>query len=200
MDSTNNITMQRELADIQAELLAYQKLGKDMSDYDLQYLQKRYDLKVAEIALIDAQNAKSQVRLQRDSEGNYGYIYTANQSNVDAAQEKYDTSLYNLEKWHDESLVGLSERYLSLMQEWQDELATLDKNSLEYKEKVTAINAYYSDLINKVAEELNGMLIYGQAINEAYGTHVAETFRDTILGRMYTDYETFQDLHAMVSE
>ena len=30
-----------------------------MSDYDLKFLQKRYDLKLAEIALEEAQNAKT---------------------------------------------------------------------------------------------------------------------------------------------
>jgi hypothetical protein len=48
-----------------------------MSEHDLDILRKRYDLKLAEIALEEAQNAKSTVRLQRDSEGNYGYVYTA---------------------------------------------------------------------------------------------------------------------------
>jgi hypothetical protein len=32
---------------------------------------------LAEIALEEAQNAKATVRLQRDNEGNYGYVYTA---------------------------------------------------------------------------------------------------------------------------
>jgi hypothetical protein len=32
---------------------------------------------LAEIALEDAQNAKSTVRLTQDSEGNFGYVYTA---------------------------------------------------------------------------------------------------------------------------
>jgi hypothetical protein len=39
-------------------------------------------LLLAEIALEEAQNAKSTVRLQRDSEGNFGYVYTADSSAV----------------------------------------------------------------------------------------------------------------------
>jgi hypothetical protein len=34
-------------------------------------------LLVAEIALKDAQDAKTTVRLKRDAEGNVGYVYTA---------------------------------------------------------------------------------------------------------------------------
>jgi hypothetical protein len=43
-------------------------------------------LLLAEIALKEAQNAKSTVRLQRDSEGNFGYVYTADQAAISDAQ------------------------------------------------------------------------------------------------------------------
>jgi hypothetical protein len=71
---------------LQNELNAYQAEGVKMSKYDLEYLQKKYDLRVAEIALEEAQNAKDTVRLTRDASGNYGYVYTANQKNVAEAQ------------------------------------------------------------------------------------------------------------------
>jgi hypothetical protein len=48
-----------------------------MSEYDLEQLRAKYDLRLAEIALEEAQNAKSQVRMRRDSEGNYSYVFTA---------------------------------------------------------------------------------------------------------------------------
>jgi hypothetical protein len=48
--------------------------------------QAKYDLLVAEIALEEARFAKSTVRLQRDSEGNFGYVYTANAEAVANAE------------------------------------------------------------------------------------------------------------------
>jgi hypothetical protein len=57
-----------------------------MSKYDLEYMQKQYDLEVAKIALEEAQNAKTQVRLTRDAEGNYSYTYTADESKTAEAQ------------------------------------------------------------------------------------------------------------------
>jgi hypothetical protein len=56
-----------------------------MSQYELDELRARYDLRVAEIALEEAQNAKNQVRMQRDSEGNWAYVYTTNQAQLDQA-------------------------------------------------------------------------------------------------------------------
>jgi hypothetical protein len=56
-----------------------------MSEYELEYLQKEYDLRLAEIAMEEALNAKSVVRLTRDNEGNYSYSYTADSNAVDDA-------------------------------------------------------------------------------------------------------------------
>jgi hypothetical protein len=56
-----------------------------MSATDLEALQKKYDLKLAEIALEEAQNAKSQVRMTRDSEGNWNYTYVADEDKTSDA-------------------------------------------------------------------------------------------------------------------
>jgi hypothetical protein len=71
---------------LQQELLDMQADGVNVSKRDIEYMQKKYDLLVAEQALKDAQNAKSVVRLTRDSEGNFGYTYTADQNSIDKAQ------------------------------------------------------------------------------------------------------------------
>jgi hypothetical protein len=57
-----------------------------LSNYELEIQQAKYDLALAQIALEEAQNAKSTVRLQRDAEGNFGYVYTADQNAVAEAQ------------------------------------------------------------------------------------------------------------------
>jgi hypothetical protein len=62
---------------LQADINEYSAEGTKMSQKDLEALQKKYDLKLAEIALEEAQNAKSQVRMTRDNEGNWSYTYTA---------------------------------------------------------------------------------------------------------------------------
>jgi hypothetical protein len=52
----------------------------------MDFAKARYELLLAEIALTEAQNAKSTVRLQRDNEGNYGYVYTADRDAIDNAE------------------------------------------------------------------------------------------------------------------
>ena len=94
INSTDNVKAQRELKSLQSEMLDMTKDDQQMSKYDLEYLQKKYNLLLAEQALKDAQNAKSSARLTRDSSGNFGYVYTADQKNIDSAQQKYEDEAY----------------------------------------------------------------------------------------------------------
>jgi hypothetical protein len=65
------------LRDIQEEINELQASNAEMTQYEVNELRARYELRLAEIALEEAQNAKSQVRMSRDSEGNWSYVYTA---------------------------------------------------------------------------------------------------------------------------
>jgi hypothetical protein len=70
-------------------------------------------------------------------------------------------------------------------------MAALDKNAEDYEQKAAAITAYYTELMSNVSGEMTDMVQYGMEINQEYGTHAAETFNETILGKMYTDYSSF---------
>jgi hypothetical protein len=73
------------LKNFQSEITALQKKNK-LSQTELDIAQAEYEVLLAQIALEEAQNAKATVRLQRDSEGNYGYVYTADTSKVADAE------------------------------------------------------------------------------------------------------------------
>jgi hypothetical protein len=49
--------------------------------------------------LEEAQDAKNQVRLTRDAEGNYGYVYTADEDSISEAEQAVadaENELYNI--------------------------------------------------------------------------------------------------------
>lgn len=194
IDSNDSVAAQRKLRDIQQELLSYQEEGKEMSDYDLGYLQKKYDLIQAQIALEDAQNAKNTARLTRDSSGNFGYVYTADQKNVANAEQTYEDKLYQMEKYLEDSTNQLAKSWFSLNQQMEDELAAIDQTTAEGKEQAAKIVAYYSELMEMTTDEMGDMVEYGKNINEEYGTHAAETFHETVLGKMYSDCKSFEEL------
>jgi len=71
------VVAKTKLRDLQEEINNLQESNTEMTQYEVDELRARYELRLAEIALEEAQNAKSQVRMRRDSEGNWSYVYTA---------------------------------------------------------------------------------------------------------------------------
>jgi hypothetical protein len=81
IDATTDATTKQKLKNFVNETKSLQD-QTNLSKYELEIQQAKYDLLLAEIALQDAQNAKSVVRLKRDSEGNFGYVYTADDNKI----------------------------------------------------------------------------------------------------------------------
>ena len=130
LDETDNVVAKTKLKNFIEETKSLQQNTK-LSEYELEIQQAKYDLLLAEIALEEAQNAKSTVRLSRDNEGNFGYVYTADQDAVDDAQQNVEDAenrLYNI------SLEGqqeYTEKYLQAQQEMYNELTELQQMYLD---------------------------------------------------------------------
>ena len=155
IDKTTNSVAKKRLQGFINETEQLQNQS-ELSEYELEIQKAKYDLLLAEIALEEAQNAKSTVRLTRDSEGNFGYVYTADQGAVDkAAQELEDkqNNLYNI------GLRGANEysqKYAETMQEAQDAITELTQmwinNEIETEEEFNRRKAeiqeyYYGKLM-----------------------------------------------------
>ena len=142
-----------------ADEIEAMKVQEKLSKTDLEIAKARYELLQAEIALEDARNAKSTVRLQRDSEGNYGYVYTADQDAVNDAEQnladkqndlynlvlsqaqEYGEKMIQLRKEHDAELQALQDAYykegIISKDEFEMQLQDIEKKyrELEYAEK-----------------------------------------------------------------
>ena len=199
IDNAQSVKANKALTEVQKELLSYQAAGQEMSDYDLQYLQKKYDLTLAQIALEEAQNAKSQVRLTRDAQGNYGYVYTADQGAVNDAEQKLDDAKYAMESFMDESQQSISSQYFELMQAWQDAISALDPTDPEYTAKVAEITAHYSELANMNLEEFSELLGRAKNLNNGFALGLVDDFKNTALGALMPQINQASDLATKVS-
>ena len=155
IDSTDNVKAQKVLRDMQKEIAEKQADGVELSKHDLEILQKKYDLKLAEIAMEEAQSAKSVVRLQRDSEGNFGYVYTSDQSAVNNAEQNYEDKLYAMQKSNDDYIESISEKIISNRKAMEKEIEAIDVTSYASKEEYLAA---VEDITRKYQEEENYLL------------------------------------------
>lgn len=150
IDKSTNTIAKNKLKNFIKETDNLQKKNK-LSQFELEIQQTKYELLLAEIALQETQNAKSNVTLQRDSEGNYGYVYTANQEDIAAAQQQVEdaqNALYNIGL---EGANNYAEKYVQLMAQCQDEITELTEMWMngeiateeEYNRRRAEIESYY---------------------------------------------------------
>ena len=200
IDNSQSVRTQQKLRDFQKEINDLQKSGQQLSKYDIDLLQKRYDLKVAEIALEEAQSAKNQVRLTRDANGGYAYVYTANEEKTSDAQQKYEDALYNIEKFQVDSINDMSSQ---LVQAYSDGMKAIKaaQEAGKTEEQLQEIADFYNSRMRFYQGEFDKILLNNKALTNDivstfggmtdsitnYTQDLVTDFNETILGNILGD-------------
>lgn len=220
IDDTDSIKAKRILKSLQEDINDLQNSEKEMSQYDLEYLQKKYELKLAEIALEEAQNAKSTVRLMQDSEGNWSYVYTNDQEKISDAQQRYEDALFDMQVANEDYIQDLQEKALDAQKAMTEAIKSIDKTQFAtedaYKERIDQIREYYMDQQNYYYDEMakalgnnkelyeNDWLNYSNLTNykissdKEYVDNFAETTYAQIMG--YSTIEEAQNNFIMATD
>ena len=202
LSDTNIIAGKQKMKSLQQEINELQASGVELSKYDLDYLQAKYELRLAEIELENAKNAKDTVRLSKDSEGNWSYIYTSSTDKVDEAQQKYEDALYAMQnlsyEYMEEMSNGMMQTSLTMMEKIQS-LRIQDFDSYEaYAAEVKRIQDQYAGSLQNQQNELdksmmNNQELYNQdwqAYSDMTGYKIsaaqdwADNFSETTLGAL----------------
>lgn len=159
LDDTKIIAGKQKLNSLLEEINALQATGVELSKYDLEYLEAKYNLYLAQIELENARNAKDTVTLSRDSEGNWAYVYTSNEEKIAEAEQKYEDALYEMQNKNHEYMEEMSSNMIAMTQQMQEEMAELNPadfaNPEEYQQALQEIQDKYDKLLKAQNDELN---------------------------------------------
>ena len=181
--NANDLLAKQKLRDIQQEIHDLQADGVQMSQYDLEYLQKKYDLQLAEIALMEQQNSKTSMRLVRDAAGNWTYAYDADEEKIEDATQKYEDAVHELGSLSKDYINDVSEQLIQNQIDFKEALQDLDKNSADYSNQLLSLQEYYVERQRYLLDELNKGV-----------TNSGLTFHDTLYGQM-TDLYDYNDAY-----
>lgn len=189
INKIDNVAAKTKLRDLMKDINGYYADNVKMSEYELKNLQAQYELRLAEIALEDARNAKSEVRLTRDNEGRWGYMYTANTEEVDKAEQELEDKRYELQQLQEDTLKDAGEKILSLQNDYIDAMTELQSSDLsdeQKKQRAEELTSLYQKQLDYYYEtyaqalEASGLAyeetILGQATNTKSLQEVMETF------------------------
>ena len=185
INKIDNVAAKTKLRDLMKDINGYYADNVKMSEYELKNLQAQYELRLAEIALEDARNAKSEVRLTRDNEGRWGYMYTANTEEVDKAEQELEDKRYELQQLQEDTLKDAGEKILSLQNDYIDAITELQSSDLSDEQK------------KKRAEELTSL--YQKQLDYYYKTYAQAlqasglAYEETVLGQA-TNTKSLQEV------
>lgn len=185
INKVDSVVAKTKLRDLMKDINGYYADNVKMSEYELKNLQAQYELRLAEIALEDARNAKSEVRLTRDNEGRWGYMYTANTEEVDKAEQELEDKRYELQQLQEDTLKDAGEKILSLQNDYIDAMTELQSSDLSDEQK------------KKRAEELTSL--YQKQLDYYYKTYAQAleasglAYEETILGQA-TNTKSLQEV------
>lgn len=146
------------------ELNAAREDGVELTAYDLDVFAKRYEYEKALMELEDARNDKSEVRLQRDANGNWGYVYTsaADEDDLLAKQQAVDDKLYEWQKTVDNQADEIQSTILNTFSDIVSEANEMLKNGASQD----AVQDYINDRIKAL-----------QLYSQQFGTSLSDALQ-----------------------
>lgn len=150
LDGTNDLSIQRKITSQMAEQLDYLREKTNLSEYDVQYANAQLEILQKQIALEEAQRNKSQMKLRRDTQGNYSYVYTADQDDVrsaesdllDAQNNAYNLSKDQMKQTQADSLSALQDAQSTINDIWNNANLTLEEKKARTQTIIDSLKEY----------------------------------------------------------
>ena len=122
INNTDNVHGQQVLNDLMESELAMLRDKDRLSQYDLDRANKKYEIALKQLALENAEQSKSKMRLRRDSQGNYSYQFVEDEDEIG--------------KLRDDLLVLQNDLYNMDLEKYKDNLQTIYQYNLDYQEAI----------------------------------------------------------------
>lgn len=222
LDGETNLHNQQLITAQMNQQLDYLREKDKLSEYDVAYANAQLEILQKRIALEDARNNKSQMKLKRDSQGNYGYVYTADEGDIasaesdllDAENEAYNLSKDNMIEMQNNSMSALKDAYSTIQDIWTNANLTLEEKSERTQTVIDSLKEYLAgtaeqlsvseqNLINDFFAMVDGMSGENSArLTDAFNELVDGNYEaldliddrfDTSITTWLKDLESFED-------
>ena len=193
LDQTDDLHIQQMISEQMKQQLNYLREKDKLSEYDVAYANAQLEILQKRIALEEAQRNKSQMQLRRDSQGNYSYVYTADEGDVstaegdllDAQNNAYNLSKEQMQQTQADSLSALQDAQQLLNDIWTNANLTLDEKTERTQTVIDSLKEYLAGTAEQLSESEKNI------INDFIG--MAEMMTDENAGRIEDVLEQVKD-------
>ena len=194
LDNETNLHNQQLITQQMNEQLGYLREKDKLSEYDVAYANAQLEILQKRIALEEAQQNKSQMKLKRDTQGNYSYVYAADEANMAAAQSDLldaENNAYNLSKdnmieMQNNSMSALKDAYSLIQDIWTNANLTLEEKSDRTQKVVDALKEYLAGAAEQLStsEEnlINDFLGMTESLTDENSARLSDVFTELVGG------------------
>ena len=220
IDEASSQASKNALKNLQDEFKIRAENGK-LSQYDLDILNAKYEMTQKQIALEEAQNNKSQVRLVRNSQGNWDYQYTSDQSTIDNANQEYNDAAQNYYNIAKDQVKDVTQEIIKTWEECNEKIKEIYEDEtltvIEREDKIADIREYYKNKVEFLEKEKwialddmnkaggDSFIKFGEAYKEVVNLMHQETsnFEDEFnkyIGNMESAWDDYDDTVGGVAD
>lgn len=195
IEDTDIIAHKQALNKLQDELNKKLKDGSQISEYDLKILQSKYELELVRQKLEDTQNNSEVVRLTRDNNGNWGYVYSADEDKIAEAEQAYEDKLNAYQKANEEYLKTLESNILQVQADYKEKLKEIELGLAdgeitkeEAEARIANLNDWYLNKMQYLEGEYKKLFENSQDATEKFTSYyqtntdnIKNTFEKTTL-------------------
>ena len=194
LDDSNGLDIQNQITQQMQQQLGYLREKDKLSEYDVQYANAQLEILQKTIALQEAQRNKSQLQLRRDTQGNYSYVYTADENDTRAAQSDLldaQNNAYNLSKdqmkqTQDDSLSALQDARDMLEQIWTNANLTLEEKTKRTQTIIDSLKDYLAGTSEQLSESekniINDFLGMCEVLTDENDSRLQEVYDQIVNG------------------
>lgn len=196
LDQTDDLHIQQMITEQMKQQLGYLRDKDKLSEYDVAYANAQLEILQKRIALEEAQRNKSQMQLRRDSQGNYSYVYTADEGDVaaaegdllDAQNNAYNLSKEQMKQTQDDSLSALQDAQQLLNDIWTNANLTLDEKTERTQTVIDSLKEYLAGTSEQLSESekniINDFIGMAEMMTDENGERISEVLEQVKNGNL----------------
>lgn len=196
LDNTDDLHIQQMITEQMKQQLGYLRDKEKLSEYDVAYANAQLEILQKRIALEEAQRNKSQMQLRRDSQGNYSYVYTADEGDVSAAEgdlldaqnNAYNLSKEQMKQTQDDSLSALQDAQQLLNDIWTNANLTLDEKTERTQTVIDSLKEYLAGTSEQLSESekniINDFIGMAEMMTDENGERIEDVLEQVKNGNL----------------
>ena len=189
--NTENIKAQQKLAKLRDEEMKMLREKERLTQDDIDLAEARYQIALKEIALEDAQNNKTSMKLSRDTSGNWTYQYVADEEDTANKQQELLDAYANLYETADNAYNHAMELAMDMYEEYQEKFRQISEDTTlseeEKYEKLRELQDLYLPEIEAAFE--NAQIYQQETIMATAGVFAEVCEQDLTAYQTLTDYQ-----------